>query len=63
MLTVGGHANSLLQEMSGEGSPQIHMMTAVIVNQTTKLRTIMRMYSAQTMKISVNEFQQKLVLM
>lgn len=52
MLTVGGHANSLLQglQMSGQGSPQNHMMTAVRVNQTIKLRKMMRTYNAQTMK-------------
>lgn len=42
MLTVGAHANSLLQglQMSGHGSPQNHMMTATMTNQAIKANPI-----------------------
>lgn len=51
MLTVGAHANSLLQglQMSGHGSPQNHMMTAMIENRNIRPKTRMGMHSAPTM--------------
>ena len=51
VLTVGAHANSLLQglQMSDHDSPRNHMMTATMMNQAIKANTIKGMYRPQTM--------------